>query len=173
MGGVVTDRGYDPTRDTISRFAAIGSDTRWLMTAGMVAFGLMIPIYAGALRRALPGWAWTAAATTGVSTLFVAALPVDHSDLVDRLHFVAAGVGYVTLALTPLLAARPLIAAGERGLARLGLALAAVSAIALPVSLATEFTGLFQRIGLTSTDIWIVVSVPALIRLNTHPANGV
>ncbi len=167
VGGVVTDHSYDPTRDTISRLAAIGSDTRTLMSAGMVAFGSMMPIYASVLRRALPGWAWATAAATGISTLFVATLPVDQSDLVDRLHFAAAGIGYVTLAVTPLLAARPLIAAGERRLATLGLILSTVSAIALPVSLTTEFTGLFQRIGLTSTDIWIVASVPAVIRLNT------
>ena len=48
------------------------------------------------------------AAMTGVATLAVAAAPLDHSDAIDTLHGACATFGYVTLAATPLLAARPL-----------------------------------------------------------------
>ena len=162
VGGLVTDRNYSPVDDTISRLAAVGAETRPLMTAGFVAFGLAVPAYAAALRRAIPGPAWIAAAATGVSTLFVAALPVDRSSLVDALHAAAAGTGYLTLVAVPLLAARPLRRLGHSTLASFGVGLAAVSTLSLATSLAVDATGLFQRIGLTATDAWLVASVPAV-----------
>jgi hypothetical membrane protein len=165
IGAAVTDREYHPLDDTISRLAAVGADTRALMTAGMIVFGLGLSAYSVALRTAVPGRAWIAAAITGISTLFVAALPVDHSDLVDRLHFAAAGIGYVSLAAIPMLAYRPLRQLGFGRLALLGAALAAVSSVALPTSLLSDQTGLFQRLGLTATDLFVVAAVPAIRKL--------
>lgn len=168
-GGLVTERDYSPVTDTISRLAGVGADTRVLMSAGMVGFGLAVPAYAMALRAALPGPAWVAASITGVSTLFVAALPVDHSRLLDGLHAVAAGLGYVSLALTPLLAAGPLRRLGRGRLATAGLVLGTISSLALPVSLAVDQTGLFQRVGLTAGDVWLAASVPTIRALLTDP----
>lgn len=165
VGGGTTDRAYSPVRATISRLAAVGADTRPLMTAGFVVFGVAVPTFALALRRAVPGPAWVAAVVTGTATLAVAALPLDRSASIDAAHGVAAGVGYVSLALTPLLAARPLLRLGERRLAITGLALATVAAVALPVSLAVEQTGLFQRLGLGAVDLWFVLAVPTVRRL--------
>ena len=45
------------------------------------------------------------AVATGVATLAVAALPLDRSASVDTWHGVAATIGYVTLAATPVLSA--------------------------------------------------------------------
>lgn len=165
IGGWVTSRDYSPVEDTISQLAAIGAPTRPLMTAGMLTFGAALPAYAMALRRAIPGRAWVAAAATGVATIAVAATPLDHSELVDRLHLVAAGIGYITLAAVPVLARRSLIDAGHERLANVGSALAAVSAMALPTSLVVSQTGLFQRIGLTAGDLFLVASVPVVRRL--------
>ncbi len=165
LGGAITSRDYSPVEDTISQLAAVGAPTRPLMTAGMIVFGVALPVYAGAMRRSLPGRAWIAAATTGVATLGVAAAPLDHSDLVDGLHVVAAGAGYVTLAIIPLLARTALIAAGHHRLAAFGLATAAVAAVALPTSLAVSQTGLFQRIGLTAGDLFLIASVPVVVKL--------
>lgn len=162
IGGLITSRAYSPVEDTISQLAAIGAPTRPLMTAGMIAFGVAVPAYAVALRRALPGRAWIAAASTGIATLGVAAAPLDHSALVDGLHLVAAGTGYITLAAVPLLARKNLIAAGHTGLAAFGTAMAAVSAAALPTSLVVSQTGLFQRIGLTASDLFVIASVPTV-----------
>ena len=70
--------------------------------------------------------------------------------------------GYITLAVTPLLAIRPLLARGHRGVASLGIAMAALSAIALILSDTTPLTGLFQRIGLTAGQVWIAGSALAM-----------
>ena len=69
--------GYDPTQDAISRLAADGAPDQVWMTAGFVAFGVGVPLFAVALREALPGRAWTTAVATGVATLGVAAFPLD------------------------------------------------------------------------------------------------
>ena len=165
LGGAITTRDHSPVEDTISRLAAVEAPTRPLMTAGMVVFGVAVPVYALALRRSLPGRAWIAAAVTGVSTLGVAAAPLDRSDLVDDLHVVAAGAGYVSLAVVPLLARSGLIAAGHRPLAMFGVTMSAVAAVALPTSLVVSQTGLFQRIGLTAGDLFLTASVPVVARL--------
>lgn len=165
VAGLATSQPYSPIDDAISRLAAIGSDVRLLMTTGMVVFGIAIVLYAQALRSAVRSRSWIGATVTGLATIAVAALPLDHSDAVDDLHGVAAGVGYVSLALVPLLAVRPLIAAGQRQLGLAGGVLGAISAIALPISLAVDANGLFQRIGLTASDLWIVASVPTIRKM--------
>jgi len=168
VSGSVTGRTYSPVRDTISRLAAIGADTRPLMTAGMVVFGVAMPASAVAWKQALGGRSWMLVAATGVSTLGVAATPLDHSGLVDRLHEIAAGTGYLTLATIPL-AARAALA--QRGFARhgaVGSVLSVVSIASLATSLAVEQTGLFQRVGLTVIDLWLVASVPVLGTLITR-----
>ncbi len=115
LGGAITS-GYSPVEDAISRLAAVHAETRPLMTAGFVIFGVGLPVYACALRDALAGPAWCTAAAAGIATLLVAAAPLDHSATVDTLHGVFAGTGYVALALTPLLAIRPLRSAARIGL---------------------------------------------------------
>jgi len=112
--------------------------------------------------RAIGGRAWITAAATGAATLAVAATPLDRSETVDTLHGVFAGAGYVTLAATPLLAARPLRDLGHRRLAVAGLAAGAVSTAALALSTTSLPSGLFQRLGLTVTDAWVVVSAVAI-----------
>lgn len=171
IGGLTTSRDYSPIDDAISRLAAVGADSRPLMTVGFITFGLGLGAYAIALRRALSGRAWVTAALTGTATLAVAALPLDHSSAVDRWHGVAAGIGYVTLAATPLLARRPLLDVGRHRLANAGLAAAIVSAISLALSLVVDANGLFQRLGLTATDLWIISSVPVVRSLLVAP-NG-
>jgi hypothetical membrane protein len=161
-GALVAD-GLSPVHDAISRLAAIGAPTRPLMTTGFVVFGVSLPVYACALRRWIPGPAWIAAAATGLSTIGVACTPLDRSATVDTLHAVFAGVGYVTLAVTPVLAARPLQRLGRDRLARAGHVAGAVSATALMASIAGLPTGLFQRLGLTAADAWIVASAAAML----------
>jgi hypothetical membrane protein len=160
-GGAAT-AGYSPVADAISRLAARGAATQPLMTAGFVAFGLAVPAYAAALRRAVPGRAWVAAAATGIATLGVAGVPLETGR--DALHDACAVTGYATLAAVPLLASRPLAAVGRRRAARASIATGALSSVCLLLSLAGPAHGLFQRAGLTIGDAWLVTSAVAIIR---------
>ena len=144
IGAAATSAPYSWIDDAISRLAAVGSDTRWLMTAGFVTFGVSLPVYAWALRCTVAGRAWITATATGLATLAVAAAPLDRSDTVDGLHGIFAGVGYLTLASTPFLAAAPLLAMGHRRLARSGIAAGTTSAIALALTTTGLPTGLFK-----------------------------
>ena len=164
IGAAVTSVPSSSIDDAISRLAAVGSDTRWLMTAGFVTFGVSLPVYAWALRSTVPGRAWITATATGLATLAVAATPLDRSNTVDRLHSIFAGIGYLTLAATPLLAASPLRAMGHHRLARFGIAAGLTSATALALTTTGLPTGLFQRVGLTVSDAWIVASALAISR---------
>ena len=161
-GAVTIDRPYSSVDEAISRLAAVGADSRPLMTVGFIGFGIGLPVYAAALRRAVAGPAWISAAATGLATLAVAATPLDRSPTVDSLHGISAAIGYVTLAATPLLAARPLIRAGHRLLACAGLVAGALSAVSLGLTTTPLPTGLFQRIGLTVTDVWVAASAVAI-----------
>lgn len=171
ISAAVTSSDYSSIDDAISRLAAVDADTRTLMTAGFVGFGIALPVYAWALRRVVGGAAWLTAAATGLATLAVAAAPLDRSTTVDTWHGVFAGIGYVTLAATPLLAARPLWEHGHRALAGLGVIAGLTSGIALVATTTSLPTGLVQRIGLTAGDIWIAISGLAIAtgRLRVEP----
>ena len=45
IGAAVTNREYSSIDDAISRLAAVGADTRALMTAGFITFGVALPVY--------------------------------------------------------------------------------------------------------------------------------
>jgi hypothetical membrane protein len=171
IGAAVTNPDYSSIDDAISRLAAVDADTRTLMTAGFVVFGVALPVYALALRRVVSGAAWLTATATGLATLAVAAAPLDRSATVDTWHGVFAGIGYVTLAATPLLAARPLWEHGHRALGGLGVAAGVISGIALVATTTSLPTGLFQRLGLTAGDMWIAMSGVAIAagRLRVEP----
>jgi hypothetical membrane protein len=175
VSAAVTTREYSSIDDAISRLAAVGADSRALMTAGFIGFGVAVPIYASALRRVVGGAAWLTAAATGISTLAVAATPLERSTTIDTWHGVFAAIGYITIAATPLLAARPLQRHGHRALAGLGVVAGAVSAISLVLTTSGLPTGLFQRLGLTAADIWIATSALAIAGGNlplTSPPNA-
>jgi len=158
-----TTAGYSPVHDAISRLATSGSSTRLGMSTGFAVFGAGMTLYAGALRSALPGPAWTMAAATGVATLGVAALPLGTS-AGEAPHQAVAGVGYATLAALPLVAGRSLAARGWRGWARYSTATGAVSAVCVLASAIGPASGLFQRAGLTVVDVWVVASALEILR---------
>jgi hypothetical membrane protein len=166
LGALATGMDYSSIDDAISRLAAVKADTRWLMTAGFVVFGICLPTFGVVLRRTLSGWAWLAAVLTGLATLGVAATPLNRSHTTDALHGVFATAGYVSLIAVPLLAFVPLRQRHPR-LAKAGLVAAAVSALSLALTVSGLPTGLFQRSGLTSTDVWIIIV--ASIRPSTRP----
>jgi uncharacterized protein DUF998 len=136
---------YDPTRDPISRLAAVGAPSRPEMTAAFVAFSAGLSLYALAAREHLSPRVAALAAANALATLGVAAFPLEGFGG-SAGHAIAAGTGYVTLAAMP-------IVSGRRG----GWAWSLAIAAALAASAAgTDRTGLFQRTGLTLGDAWIV-----------------
>lgn len=157
VGGLLTD-GYSPVDDAISRLAADGADTRWLMSFGFVTFGVGVPLFGLALREALPGSrAWIAAVATGLATLGVALTPLDVSDAVDAMHGLFAGTGYVALALLPMLAART---TGSKWSTLVGVFIA----VCLVGTFLDPVNGLAQRAGLTAGDLWIAWTARAILR---------
>ena len=156
--------GYSPLHDPISDLAGVGASTRVAMTAGFVVFGAGMGFYAWALRRALPGPAWIAAAATGAATVGVAAFPLHHSSAIDAVHGAFATAGYVTLAATALISATRLARLGHHGWARGAATAGVVSAVSLALTSNGSFEGFFQRAGLTAGDVWIVASAIAIRR---------
>ncbi len=145
--------GYDPTRDAISRLAAYGAPTRVGMTAGLVALGAGMGLYGMALRSRPAALLPVA---NGILTLAVAALPL--GGRYDTAHGIAAALGYVTLAAIP-------VVVGRRPLS---VAIGLMSALCLLLTiLADDRDGLFQRLGLTLAQAWVVVSALALLRAPT------
>lgn len=155
--------GYVPTRDAISRTAAVGAPERPLMTAGFLAFAACAAVGSIALRRHVPGPAWIATAVNSAATVGVALSPLDQSVGVDAAHTVTATTGYVSLALTPLLAARPLADAGHRGLANASVATGAAVGACLAATAGLESSGLPQRLGLTIGDAWLIAAGLAIL----------
>jgi len=155
--------GYDPLSDAISRTAADGAPQRHVMEAGFVLYAAGSAAGAVALRRAVPGPAWIASAVNGAATLGVALTPLEHSSAMDTAHAVAATTGYVSLALTPLLAARPLADAGHRRAGAASVATGAVVAACLAATAVTDDPGLPQRLGLTTGDIWLIATGTAIL----------
>jgi hypothetical membrane protein len=162
IGAAMTGPDYSSVDQAISRLAEVGADSRLVMTTGFVALGVGLGVYATALRHAVGGLGWITATATGVTTLAVAATPLARSATVDTVHAVAAGIGYVALAATPLLSARPLLQGGHRRLAKLGIAAGIGSGMSLVLASSGLPTGLFQRIGLTTTHVWIAASALAI-----------
>ena len=154
--------GYSAISNAISDLARIGATTRPAMTAGFVVFGVAVPLYALALRRALPGPAWIAAVVCGVATLGVAAVPLGRGQ--DGLHGLCASIGYAAIALTPALAIGPLRRGGRPRAATASLVIAAMAALCLVATVAGPAHGFFQRAGLTLGDAWIVVTAVVILR---------
>lgn len=155
--------GYSAVQEPISRLAAHGAPTRPAMTAGFLAFGVGVALYAPELRRAIPGGAALAAATTAAATACIALFPLD-ARYGDGPHAVAAGIAYTGLAATPILAARSFVVAGHRTPAVLSAACGVTVGASLLGSILTQSaTGLFQRAGLTLGDIWIATTAMWLL----------
>ncbi len=154
---------FSPVDDAISNLAAVDASTRVLMTVGFVVFGVGLIAFGCALRAVLAGRAWIAAVVTGGSTLAVAATPLGGWSG-DAVHAMFAGIGYAAIVSLPLLAAYVLAATGRRVWARVSVMTAAISGVCLVASTFGPAHGLWQRLGLTIGDAWIVVTASALVR---------
>ena len=153
--------GYSPSQDAISQLAAIGAPTRLAMTLGFVVFGIGVVAFARPLRQEVSGPAGAAAAVCGLATLGVAAVPLGWVS--DGLHGAFAGIGYVALTGIPLLASLELVRRGKRAQAIASVVIAVVCGACLVATTVASDHGLFQRIGLSVGDVWLVVSGAALL----------
>lgn len=165
VGGLLRRPDYSPVSQAISQLARSGTSSRPLMTAGFVAFGVLVPVYAQVLGPALGSRSVRMAATgSGLATLAVAALPLSRAggQPIDTWHAVAAGTGYLAQVLAPLLGGRRLASAAARATSY------AVSAVALGCLVGSvvlpDLTGLLQRTGLTAVDAWFVALAVHLLR---------
>ncbi len=166
VSGLQTD-GYEPLRDAISQLAREGAETRPLMNTGFVVFGVLLPVWAVLLRKVLGTGVAIAVTVAGLATLAVGLLPLtrEGGQPQDVAHGVAAGIGYVGMALTPLLAVAPLRRLGHTRAAATSAVVGAVSVVALICSvLVQQRGGGFQRLGLTVVDTWHVVVAVWVLR---------
>ena len=167
LGGALADD-YDPLHDAISQLAREGAPTQPLMTAGFVAFGVLVPVWAQVLSRELRsrGVRWVVS-VAGLATLAVAALPLtrEPGGTQDVLHAVAAGTGYVAMAATPLLASGALKRRGHDRAAAASVVVGLVSVAGLlGTLLVEERSGGLQRLGLTVVDAWHVAAAAWVLR---------
>ena len=154
--------GYAPLEDAISVLAREGAPTRAAMTACLLAFGLLLPVWARTLARELGVPALRPVVTVAaVATLAVAALPLtrEGGQGQDTAHALAALTGYVAMAATPLVAMRGL----RRGAREASLLVGATSVCALGWSV-VDGSGGFQRLGLTVVDAWHVALAVWVLR---------
>ncbi len=154
--------GYSPVNDAISDLAATHAPTRVAMTLGFVAFSAGVIPFGFALRAARAGPAWIPAVATAGFTLAVAATPLG-APVRDVIHGTFASAGYVTLVAVPVLASRDLARAGHAGWARYSRATGLLAGSCLLASTLGPFHGLFQRVGLTIGDVWLVAVASQLV----------
>ena len=167
-----TSSHYSPVNSAISDLAAVGASSRVTMTVGFVGFGLGVIAFGFALRDALDGHAGIAAIATGGCTIAVAATPLGGWSG-DAVHATFAGSGYVTIVAMQLLAARALARSDRANLARASVVTGAISAACLAASTLGPAHGLWQRLGLTTGDVWIVSAATAILctpAINRAPA---
>ncbi|MDQ3954657.1 MAG: DUF998 domain-containing protein [Actinomycetota bacterium] len=161
--------GYDPVEDAISRLAEIDAPHRWLVSSGMVAFGICALAFSSAWKDDHPGGAGALAAA-GLTSLGVAAFPCTEGcpgpgEFTDTAHGVVAGAHYFSFALAAVLSAWE---AGKLGRVRYArwsrLAAGAGGVFLLLHVTGLGPNGLFQRLGLTTLDAWLAGSALSALR---------
>lgn len=155
IGGFMTE-GYSLTQDPISDLAASGAKTRVLMTLGLMAFAVGVGSAAWPLSWLIGRSAAIALIINAVSTLGVAFTPVGRSAAVETWHGEFAGVAYLTLTATGLLASKHLWRR-SRSLSLISLVIGLATGLYLYLSTTGSSQGLFQRLGLTTTDLWLML----------------
>lgn len=156
VGGIIDDRQLSPIDDAISQLAHVDAGTRWLMTAGFLLFGLGVGLFAVAARPLLGAATSFAYLTAAVSTAVVAGFPLGRSVVQDRLHGLAAGIGYLAFVCAPIFAFGGLVRLDRRQFATTGVVVSAIAGVMLAVSSTSAPTGLTQRLGLTVLDAWTI-----------------
>lgn len=163
--------GFSPVGSAISEVAAVDSPRRWAMGSVFVFYGVALLIGSVALRRSGAGGSSTAAVVNGLAVWGVAAFPLHGSGRGDVIHGGFALLGYLSLSAMPLLAAGPLHDAGRRGAAVASVVAGVACAGSLAATRVDDRTGLFQRIGTTTGNVWILAAGVVLLMAN-RPQGG-
>lgn len=154
---------YSAVYEAISELAAEGADQRMAMTGAFVGYGIWLLVAVPAVRRSVLRPIAPALVVNALATFAVAALPLHRSTAMDRGHGVAAFVGYASLAAIPLLGGLALRRADRPGLAAASFAASGLVALFLVFSALVDADGLFQRLGLTVGDLWLVAAGVAIL----------
>lgn len=104
VAALLQPAGYRSVHDTISALAGLGARDQWVMTIGLAGVGICHGVTAFGLRPAACTGRMVLAAG-GAATVVVAALPLPREGT-SSAHGVVAAVGFVALALWPVLACR-------------------------------------------------------------------
>ncbi|MFF9016849.1 DUF998 domain-containing protein [Streptomyces sp. NPDC014870] len=162
--------GYDPATQTISVLGAYGAEGFWVMTGALLALGVCHLLTAWGLRPAAPAGRWALAAG-GVTAFVVALVPAPSSGGSLR-HGSVAAVGFVLLALWPVLAAHRHRAApwGLRLLpAAAATALMALGAVWFLVETHREGApGAAERLVTCMQSVWPFVVVASCLRFSAE-----
>lgn len=170
VGGMLSD-GYDPLHDAISRLAATGAPTAPILNSGLIAYGLGVGAAALVLHRMFGRPSAMALAANALLTFGVLATPLDRSPTVDRLHTIFAGGAYVALAVASMLAAVEFRRRQDVRAARVSAIVGVVTAASLLATSFGGFSGLFQRLGLTVSDLWMMGIAILMLRQPEHQEN--
>ena len=155
VGGFMVD-GYSPIQDHISSLAAVDAPSRMLMNFGFAAFAFGVGSAAWPLRKVIGNEASVALALNALFVFGVLLTPEGRSSGTDFLHGGFASLVYLSLAVVAPLAA---LAFRRRGLSYWAIVSFAVglgTAAFLIASNRAATSGLFQRLGLTTTDLWLM-----------------
>lgn len=163
IGGLLLD-GYHPAVDAISRLAAKDAPTVPILNVGLATYGVGVGLGAIALRRVVGTPSSIALALNALLTFGVLTTPLEHSTTIDRLHTLFAASAYVALALASLLAALRFRQRGWSKAAALSAGVGVITAASLAATGIAEWSGLFQRIGLTVSDVWMMAVATFVLR---------
>lgn len=148
--GALTPR-YDEVQEPISRLAQTHAPYRPVMVVALLAVGLVLPVWGWVLARELHLPALRVVATTsGTGVVGLTLVPLDEDEAVHSLFGLAV---YVSFSLLPLLGCRAVRSVRVRHGSRL---LGVLTALAFALSVQGVCTGLFQRLGLTAVQVWLV-----------------
>jgi hypothetical protein len=142
------------------------------MNLGFVAYVAGVGSAAWPLRTVIGNGASVALFLNALLVLGVLLTPDGLSSTADFLHGGFAFLLYLTLALAGPLAALTFRRRGLIGWAMASITVGAITAVALWISLGEIRSGLFQRIGLTATDLWLMAVGVAIFRGALSPADG-
>ncbi|HEY6627395.1 MAG TPA: DUF998 domain-containing protein [Acidimicrobiia bacterium] len=165
VGGFMMD-GYSPIEDHISALAAVTAPSRFVMNLGFAAYVAGVGSAAWPLRKVIGNGASVFLFVNALLVLGVLFTPDGLSSNADFLHGGFAILTYLTLALVGPLAALTFRRNGRVGWAIGSMAVGTITSLSLWFSLAQTNSGLFQRIGLTTTDLWLMVV--GIAYLNGH-----
>jgi len=168
VGGFMIN-GYSPIDDHISALAGIDAPSRFVMNIGLAAYVLGVGSAAWPLRKAIGSSASVALFLNALFVLGVLLTPDGLSSNADLLHGGFAILVYLTLSLVGPLAALSLRRRGLIGWAIGSLTVGAITSMSLWISLGETNSGLFQRIGLTTTDLWLMVVGIAYLKGHLSP----